>query len=101
MRGSGCSIEQDASGIAQQTDRPVGDHNRADQSGQRVHPEPAERTCQQQPDDDQNGHEGVSQDMDDRGPHIVVAMMRAVRGFVIVLFECQFALVLLAVAHKT
>ena len=94
------SIEQDASGIAQQSDRPVRDHKRSNQSGQRVHPEPAERTRQQEPNDDQNGHEGVSQDMDHGGPHIVVAVMRAVRGFVAVLHEFQLVVVLLAPLHK-
>ncbi len=79
----GRAIEQDAAGIAQQPNRPVGDNERADQAGQRVHPDPAECARQQQPDNDQNGYGGIGQDMNDGGPHIVVAVMRAMRGRVI------------------
>ncbi len=43
------AIEQDAAGIAQQPNGPVGDDKRADQASQRIHPEPAERARQQQP----------------------------------------------------
>src|SRR6266404_6373812 len=37
--------------------------------------------------------------MNDGGPHIVVAVMRAMRDFVAMLFEFQFAFMLLALLH--
>ena len=85
------AIEQDAAGIAQQPDRPVGDDERADEAGQRVHPEPTERARQQQSDNDQNRYRGIGQNVNDGGPHIVVAVMRAVPVAVIVFLESQFA----------
>src|SRR5208282_193365 len=44
---------------------------------ERVHPEPAKRAGEQQPHDDENRYGGVSDDLDNGGAHIVVAM----RGF--------------------
>ena len=93
------SIEQDAAGIAQQSDRPICDNERADQAGKRVHPEPAERARQQQPDNDQDGNAGIGQDVNDRGPHIVVAVIPAVRSIVIVLFEVRSVVLLLRPVH--
>ncbi len=80
-------VEQDAAGVAQQSDRPVGDDDRADEAGQRVHPEPAERARQQQSDDHQHRDGGVGHHVNDGGPHIVVAVMRAVAVFMTVLLE--------------
>ncbi len=54
----------------------------------------------QQPGNDQNGHGGVGHHMNDGSPHVVVAVMRAMGGFVIVLFELQFAFMLLAFLHQ-
>src|SRR6266446_7106758 len=81
------AVEQDAAGVAQQPKRPVGDHKRADEAGKWVHPEPAERTGREQPYNDQNGYGGISHDMNNGSPHIVVAVMRAMRGLVIVFFQ--------------
>src|SRR5207245_8702488 len=64
-----------------------GDHKRADEAGKRVHPEPAERTGREQPHNDQNGYGGISHDMNNGSPHIVVAVMRAMRNIVIVFFR--------------
>src|SRR6266404_8780971 len=80
------AVEQDAAGVAQQPKRPIGDHKRADEAGKRVHPEPAERTGREQPHNDQNGYGGISHDMNNGSPHSVVAVMRAMRGLVIVPF---------------
>ena len=91
------AVEQDAAGIAQQPDRPVGDDHRADQAGQRVHPEPAESARQQQSDDDQNGYGGIGHHVNHRGPHVVVAVMRAVAVRVIVLLEFEVAVMSLAI----
>ena len=44
--GVGRSVEQNGAGIAYQSNRPARDHERADEAGQRIHPEPAERACQ-------------------------------------------------------
>ena len=89
------AIEQDAAGIAQQPNRPVRDDKRADQAGKRIHPEPAEGARQQQPDNDHDGDGGIGQDMNDGGPHVVVAVMGAVRSLVIVLIEFKLVVLLL------
>src|ERR1700722_18017339 len=92
------AIEQDATGVTYQRDRPVGDDQRADEAGKRVHPEPTEGACQQQAENHQNRHRGVRHDMHDGGPHVVVAVMRATA--MVVLFEFQFAHFSVAVVHQ-
>lgn len=85
-------IEQDTAGVAQQAKQPVGDDKRADEAGQRVHPGLAERTRQEKADNDQHGHRSVGQNVNDRGTHVVVAVVDTVRVTMIMLFECQLAL---------
>src|SRR3977135_4611183 len=46
------AVEQDAAGIAQQSNRPVCDDKRADEAGKRVHPDPAARARQPEPTND-------------------------------------------------
>ena len=48
----GVHVEQDAAGVADQAVGPAGDDERADDPGERVHPQPAKGPGQQQPDDD-------------------------------------------------
>jgi hypothetical protein len=76
---------------------PVCDDKRADEAGKRIHPEPTERARHQQPGNDQNGHGGIGQNVNDGRPHVVVAVMRAMGCFMIVLLAFQFVLVSLAV----
>src|SRR5207302_10886984 len=81
------AVEQDAAGVAQQPKRPVGDHKRADEAGKWVHPKPAERTGHQKPSNDQNGYGGISHDVNNGSPHIVVAVMPAMPSIVIAFFQ--------------
>ena len=75
-RAVGVHVEQDAAGVAHQPVGPARDHAGADDAGQRVHPQPAERPRQQQPDDHQHRHRGIRHHMHDGGAHVVVAMGR-------------------------
>ena len=67
-------VEQDRPGVADQAKRPTGDHAGSDDARERVHPEPAERTGEQQADNHQHRYRGVGDHVDDRGPHVVVAL---------------------------
>ena len=69
----GVHVEQDRSGVADQAIGPTRDHAGADDSGQRVHPEPAERAGEQQSDNDQHRNRRVGDHVDDGGAHVVVA----------------------------
>ena len=69
--------------VADQGIGPAGDHEGADDSCQRVHPEPTERERQRQSYNDENGNRRVGDDVNDRGPHVVIARRRAVCLFVL------------------
>ena len=67
-------VEQDRAGVAHQAPRPAGDDTRAEDAGERVHPEPPKRASQQQADDDHDRDRRVGDDVNDGGPHVVVAV---------------------------
>lgn len=73
--GVGHAVEQDGAGVADESDRPACDHKRTNEAGQRVHPEPAERPRQDQAHNDEHRDGGIGHDVNDRSPHVVVAMM--------------------------
>ena len=73
------TVEQNAAGVPQQSERPVRDHNRTNETGKRVHPKPTERPSQKKSDDHQYRNGGIGCNVDDRGAHVVVAMMGALR----------------------
>ena len=96
----GGAIEQDTTSISQQPDRPIGDDKCADQTGERIHPKPTEGTGQQKSNDNQNGNGRIRHDMNDRGAHVVVAVVRTMVSPVIVLLEFQPTLMLLGIVRE-
>ena len=78
------AVEQDATGIAEQARRPVGDDQRADETGKRIHPEPTEAARQHQSDNHQNGYGRIGQNVNDCRTHIIVAVVRDISMCVIV-----------------
>ena len=72
-------VKQDGACVPYERSRPARDHDSADETGERVHENPAERPGQHQTDNDRNGDGGVGDDMDERGTHVVVALHRPVR----------------------
>ena len=78
------AVEQDATGIAEQARRPVGDNQRADETGKRIHPEPTEAARQHQSDNHQNGYRRIGQNVNDCRTHIIVAVVRDISMYVLV-----------------
>src|ERR1039457_561666 len=56
-------IKQNATRVAQQAIRPICDHQRPDNSGQRVHPQPSINPSERQPRDSQYRYHGIGNDM--------------------------------------
>ena len=79
-------VEQDGTRVPHEAVCPGRDHARAHDARERVHPKPAERTGQQQADDDQHGDGGIRHNVDQGGPHVVVAVSRAVRVVAVSMF---------------
>lgn len=79
----GIHVEQDRPGVTDQPVGPAHDDDCTDQAGNGVHPEPSKNLGKEQADNLQDGNGGIGDDVDDGGPHIVVAAMVAV----VVLFE--------------
>ncbi len=71
-------VEQDRPGVADQPVGPGGDHDRADETDDRIHPVPAEEAAEQQAHYHEGRDRGVRQHMDDGAAHVVVPMRRAV-----------------------
>ena len=78
------AVEQDATGIAEQARRPVGDNQRADETGKRIHPEPTEAARQHQSDNHQNGYRRIGQNVNGCRTHIIVAVVRDISMYVLV-----------------
>src|ERR1700727_1737727 len=91
------AVKQDRAGVAYQRDRPARNHQSADETGERVHPEPAERACQQQAGDDQHRYGGIGHHMNDRGAHIVVAMMHVI-GMIMIMIMVVVVVMTVSVA---
>ncbi|KAH0444427.1 hypothetical protein KCU90_g955, partial [Aureobasidium melanogenum] len=89
----GVHVEQDRSRVAHQAVRPVCNHQRADDTGERVHPEPAKCAGQHEAYDRQHGNRRIRHHVDVRRPDVVVTgrcFMRVVVVFMF--FEFHFVL---------
>ena len=95
------AVQQDATCVPQQAERPVRNNDRADQTGERIHPKPSEGSREKKSDDHQHRNCGIGRDMDDRSPHIVISMMGTPRRFVSVLFKALFEFLELIVMLHT
>ncbi len=78
----GIHVEQNTPGITEQPVRPAGDDKSADDSRQRVHPQPSESAREQKPDDREHGDGGVGEYMHVCRADIVVAQSRLRRAVI-------------------
>lgn len=81
-----CHVEEDGASIPDQSIRPAGNDAGASDTGEWVHPEPTQRACKHQTRNDQDRNSGIRHDMDDCGPHIVVAVSMVVAMFMAGMF---------------
>jgi len=77
-------VEQDAAGIAHQSDRPVQDDGCADQPHQRIQPDRAEPQAGHQRDDREHGGQGIRHHMHECGADIVIGVMRMMMSVAVV-----------------
>src|SRR5258708_16156762 len=72
------SIEQDGTGVANESIGPTGDYAGPDNTSQGIHPQPPEGPREQESDDYQDRHGRIRHHVDNRRPHIVVTPSRSV-----------------------
>jgi hypothetical protein len=74
----GVHVEQNGPRTAHEAVSPNSDNDRSNQTHHWIHPCPAQQAPKQKADDDQQRHCRVRQNVNDRGPHIVIAISRTV-----------------------